>query len=459
MDTRKKSFLNSGYPLFSSKETHHQLNKDNLIALAKHYLEKRGVNIFICGQTPEGKACIDKARKPFLAQLDALRDDRKKYATYIINNWCGKGIEKRDDFFIGRSLRSDFSDVYNQMFMKLHEANFLRQNCQTIVCESDVEFERLNHLFDDAADVLKLLDVSIKKKVHKLTIQIENESFLTHHSYIIYEGVGLAEEVAAIQSRLSPDEAVGYIYINSRRIEGEHADALIITKNSLIRPIDWSGWQGLYRNVSLSTAYIPAIHVPPHSEVPSPQAHNQRFCGTLGMLYLKELLKDNAYQLNYLTLNFTWYNKIAYLLEDLMPENKCTQFFFPSPQVLRYSQSAFYRDIFHAMLFDSSEPVTVVSESGNKKLVVPTIKLMLEETLVYLNGEGQTVENKDQWKAETQLLLDRLPAFREAWLKEYELTKEKITAMRKDGKNHYLAYSVSRMFDILEGNAGVSARI
>ncbi|WP_156812378.1 hypothetical protein [Legionella tunisiensis] len=76
-------------------------------------------------------------------------------------------------------------------------------------------------------------------------------------------------------------------------------------------------------------------------------------CGVLGLLYLKELLKNNSKQLELFSFTVPVYSVNAQ--ESSEEINHKHLLFFPSPHVLRYSQSRFYNNILLAMVQSTND--------------------------------------------------------------------------------------------------------
>lgn len=246
-------------------------------------------------------------------------------------------------------------------------------------------------------------------------------------------------EINEIRNSLKDDEAIGYVFTNNHRILRGHFEVIIITRDLIIKPCEW----GVLDHQAITNKDIENLsslemlsHFVRHENyaclLPSVQAGKVE-CGTLGMLYLKELLKNNADQLRNFTIHIPFYDK----------KEKLRYFCIPSPHVLRYSQSGTFNKIFLGMLSEQLDPVKIPFEQrGNKDtLTVQTIAAILKNTMDKAGekGDKKVIES-------CQILLKELPTFRAKWLENYHLVMPKRADMQTD-QNEYLAYSTQRLLD------------
>lgn len=281
---------------------------------------------------------------------------------------------------------------------------------------------------------------SFKAELDALIQKLQKEKLNEEISLCVLSKEEAIEEVCSIQKELKQDEVAGYL---CRLREGRklHVEALVITRDSVINIIQYRDWC-----LMTSDTYLPQLrHIVGKSDIagfisadrfPDVPLAGGVECGTLALLYLKELLKNQAEQLKTLTLSFSFYS-----------EGKVCHFFLPSPQVLRYSQTSAYNTILAAML---SQKDTVSIEAKlrihadelreTRKLTVTTIQKLLKDTLVEAKSK-----NNVTLAAKSQKLLEILPAFSKAWLEEYKNSQEKRARMQKDGRNSYLLYRTLKM--------------
>jgi hypothetical protein len=160
-------------------------------------------------------------------------------------------------------------------------------------------------------------------------------------------------------------------------------------------------------------------------------------CGTLGVLHLKELLKNNAQQFKEYTLLFSFYCS-----------NKLEHFYFPSPQLLRYSQVSTYNTILAEMLTLNKNSVTIEKGSGKDKryLAVTTLQKILTDSIADAKSHG----NKEM-AANNQKIIDDLPRFSKQWLKAYQEAQKKRASMQGT-QNYYLLYRTKKMERIIQSD-------
>ncbi len=270
-----------------------------------------------------------------------------------------------------------------------------------------------------ATELPKLADHYFKK--HKILILINGETDLGVK--LIREGLCLTEEqcveeIYYIQKSLATHEgfkAVGYVLTSNTTQDSRHFEAVIITQDKIIKPATWDR-----SYIQSELVYEPRAHGA------MPQAG--RFeCGTLSFLYLKELLKENAKQLT----------QESFLLDYYDRSDNPKRFFFPSPEVLRYSQSSLYNKFLVAMLMHDEAEVEVAH--AGETYSVKTIKKMIDRSMVIarVNGNNNLIVRH-------KVFLASLPAFRAKWLAAYEASNQKRELMQSD-VNLYLACCTHRM--------------
>lgn len=117
-----------------------------------------------------------------------------------------------------------------------------------------------------------------------------------------------------------------------------------------------------------------------------PQA-DRTSCGTLTMMYAKELLKDDARGLKEFTLSFTYYNE----------KGEKEYFFLPSPQVLRYSQISLYNEALQAIVSHENDGQDGLVRKGAKKYMFHTIeKILIQSFKIALEKEDADVLEENQ---------------------------------------------------------------
>src|SRR3990167_2697699 len=353
----------------------HGLSVSELNVLQKHYKSKLNINIIINGQTEGGRAIIETKRKELNNQMQQF--NQAPYANYLLKFYC----EPKESFFgayaeLGITENSEFSDFY-EFLAKLYKSN-KQGNLDIGVLNAEIENNQ------NCAEIFK----KYIEDYNNLLIEGIQDVSLTPEECEI--------EVKEIQKTLPEDTQVGYLFTSNHSVNAGHVEAAIVSSDKIIKPNNWGEqrhgnieWDGVYQT---QDAVFGADGYKPRA-----QAGTQE-CGTLSILYLKELLKNQAQQLHQYCLSFNCSATYG------------STFFFPSPQVLRYSQSGLYNKCIIAMLDDQSEQSEpVVVKHKGKSVRVTTLKTILTDSL--------------KLHPENQELLDNLSSFKKQWLKCINTTK------------------------------------
>lgn len=223
---------------------------------------------------------------------------------------------------------------------------------------------------------------------------------------------------------LDSQKFIGYPYPASQNIPhietliiGHHNEIFNIVPHNLLESTHLLILARKY-NLILYTSDIAKLMSP--IKKLSPQV-TSRECGSIGLAYLKEYLKNNAEQLNTYTL------KIIYNFKD--DHSRC--FLLPSPQVLRYSQSMLYVKLIHAMVEEKNSEATINHKTNEYKIITLT-------GLLKNNAVIKTMNDKN-------LSQNELNIFCQTWLEAYQVMlkkKESMHAINSEGIeiNAYLAY-------------------
>jgi len=269
-------------------------------------------------------------------------------------------------------------------------------------------------------------------------------------------------EMKSIQRTLRSDKAVGYLFTNEERsaYSGDHIEAFIIMKDRIIKPLHWPR---LWEDQSIKVYEFPELHasdwlssfcvysdksllpnflkmsVDDLLKLNQPQ-RTARGCATFCLLYLKELLRDNCFQLFHYSFSVPIYSKI---FSDQTPS--LHYIFMPSPQVLRYSQSWFYNYVAASLMSDKTlikinriayytrQPITSEYQSFRDLLSES------KSTAIAL-GDQQTVA------ANTKLLRE-FPSFKKKWLAEHEnATTKRERFSAEPNRNYYVTYKSQGFF-------------
>lgn len=245
------------------------------------------------------------------------------------------------------------------------------------------------------------------------------------------------QEIKYLQSKLSKDDAIGYVYTNNNSILEDHFEVVIITNNRIIKPVVWDNVSdGIISDWGWHTSKISDHFILETTERRNkvlPQAGKFE-CATLGLLYLKTLLKDNAYQLNELTLSIPYFEKTG----------KFEYFFIPSPQCLYYSQSGFFNKVIKEMLLNENNGVVDWQRSTETaiSIKVKTIEDLLNET-ISKTRDIKLINNCES-------IMQNLPFFRNKWIEQFEKINKKRDEMYSNGLNKALIYHTQRYRNICE---------
>lgn len=258
-------------------------------------------------------------------------------------------------------------------------------------------------------------------------------------------GANCWSNLRKIQTALQEGQSVGYIHTYGYQPSDRcHVECFIITKAQIIKPVEWR------MNPQLMDQRITSIELNQYSGAPTattniadfgstalPQARQDIFaCGSLGIAYLKQLLKYDAQQLRYLCLC------IPYFAQHGEQGEKLQYLFIPSPQVLRYSESQLYNLTLQALVMEdanSSFPYkqTVVNYTPLAATLNKTIQRAKEKNWLDLQKEAED-------------LLAQLPEFCARWQEVYLSIEKKRSLMQRGKFNLGLAYT-SRRFQKIAG--------
>lgn len=421
---RKSQFLSNPH-LFPYK-----IAALDLVKVRSHY-SKLGIKIVINGETEFGRAEQERIKTKLQKLETELNDPALKYAAYIQQNWEPsfpfKEFPITHKFLLEKLLPVEKIAQLTGAF-----AEFLTPDCQ------------LKPLSEE--DLLALNQLSIIE-IDKNFLDQEITNFLTFlqsaKNDVGLEQAECVAEMRYLQSTLTADAVLGYIHTNQHRETRGHFEVYIVTRENIIKPVCWPDCN---RHIAetLLTPYTPWPSLSGSSEervsVPFAQADNEG-CGTLGLVYLKELLRDDARQLNELSLQ----------IPCLKPDGESFFFFLPSPQVLRYSQSSRFNKMMAAMLEDD---YVAKIEHQEGTLQFYTVKGLLHFSLMIAG-----MRNLTALKEPLQKLLADLPDFRARWLTAYYDVAAKRDLMSQDGRNYYLSYKTQYMEKIIDSHDVSSVRI
>lgn len=394
--------------------------------LALHYHQKsiksqNRIKIIEAGQTPIGRTLITIDRVKRLKKILEVVESRKNYAAFILEiGWTQFAF-----------VQTPAERIY------IHDIT----NLLTIIKETKLDDcfytwtapEEKKRIVDHFNEMI-CIDQSLRQQLDDIiSFWLANE-FNTLDSIRLSGGINVFFEINYLRWKLVADASLGYVIAN----DAEHVDHYLISKGRVIIPLVYdsqpyfgidaysdllSGCGHLYMRSNGLPVSCPGF----------PQATGTNVCGTVAFLYLKELLKNEAQQLNEYSLCFSCY---------FANDNKLNCY-FPAPQILRYSQSRVYVEIAKLMM-QSDEPEERFVLKGDSEVVITPLKELLRQSIQYAvtNGDHRTI-------GENTEILNRLDELRVKWLRAYEDAMKSRHAMNDadSGHNMYLTYSSLRYDD------------
>jgi hypothetical protein len=250
-------------------------------------------------------------------------------------------------------------------------------------------------------------------------------------------------EIHFIQQSLDENTLVGYFFTNGVSCSQEHYEVFIISKEKIIKPIDWgniTNFSGRKKNITSQN--IPTLHSTDTASFyikdiqPKAQSGSAE-CGTLALQYLKDLLQDKAQQFTVYSRTFSFYDY----------EDKMVNFFMPSPHVLRYSQSSFYNKIIAALLNKSDTQIT----QGGKSFPILCLKKMIDHSITIAKQRGN-----QHLAQQNQLLKEEWDVYSKKWLQAYqEIEVKHKLFVDSHQRSIYLCYTSNRLHNKLEKISGL----
>ncbi|MFT4058703.1 MAG: hypothetical protein QM652_04045 [Legionella sp.] len=427
----RDTYINNKEKFMKSPSDPYTLLSRDLPIIREHYSNKFNIRIIINGETEFGKKSILSLREEEMLIFSKLEDDQSKYSVFLIAQWELKTNMLKNGYeypFSFSEKYPKFKDYISQIYLLLSNNNFL--DCNGLLRQlNNIEKISLNELIRNS-EFKFLFDESIicyQKEFKKI---LENKG-LSRES--------IPREIEFIQKELKENEIVGYFFTNGNVLDQDHFEVLIITSSKIIKPINWGkqvNQSGIKK--ALDTEDITDLYFTNTQDFilkegwkslekqPLAQAGVDE-CGTLGLMYLKELLKNDSYQLNNYCKIFAFYNE----------KGEVVNFFLPSPHVLRYSQSSFYNKVIEAILANDEQTILTHKD---KSYSVRTLYSILQKSIVIAETKKDSVMIK-----QNKQLLNELEYFSEKWLKEYKNSSKKRAEMDNDGTNFYLSYATQRM--------------
>jgi hypothetical protein len=437
LSTEKQDFLSRNFLKGSF-----QLSASDAKYNIEKYKKKYGTTIVFNGETKVGKEYINKEKREILEEHANILDKKNHYAHYVITWWLEEELSCGKRFEISNFRNSNFFDSYFDIKSKI--SHFLDSEGAINEFLDEDQQNELNEIISKHFKVI--FDKNIKLFTEYLQYEINN----------INVSIDIvSEEIKEIQNDLKNEDIVGYFFTNGKSIDNNHFEVLIITKNEVIKPIEWPVSVGVIKNEHIvnNTLYsvgvgniFKEINSGKNTKNICPQADNVS-CAALGLAYLKELLKNEAEQYKNFTKTISFYNE----------DDKLVHFFIVSPQVLRYSQSKFFNDIISALFNDENTEV----EHHDKTVTV----LCLEHILKHSIKKAEELNDTKTLEKNTKLLKE-LPEFKKQWIEQYKESciHRELMNDEKLRENRYLCYksfnmhlfSLSPKPDINSGDVSVA---
>lgn len=407
LSINKQKFLESdkGLPLMRRAHSAVQLSITEVSKLAKAYSQEIGSTIHVSGNV-----------------IPITAEDRKAWRV------------KQEKFFDNLVSDPDAGvQMLHRYFNDFRKDKALLKNFPTIfaIYQQQLDPARIQpEMKDELTKFIKANTDSIRDRL-LARVKKEREELSETSKRIGYGTKRAAEELATIANNTG-GVAHGYIFLARERnlisAPGQdmhvipdrgHMESYVVSSTGkVIDVIPY--WRGVGKRPELEGQYsadVKPFLIDPERMV-FPQGGGIE-CGTMGLSYLKQYLKDNAKQLNGNT-----------LLLDREINGMQMQFHLPSPQVLKYSQSDLYAKLVRAIVAGDKNVVTV--EHKGEEIDVITLQGWLNAGAVASRPDGMEMPGG-------------IENFRKSWLELCDISDAKRLQMQVDGRNLYTAYTSQRL--------------
>lgn len=399
----KENFLSS-----SNRESR-QLGVAELATFASYYKKKYGIDILINHYS----TATQEADK----RITLLQDPNKRYNAFLVKWLISIVADKRMNHLEITPLQDSGREsniLYDELMNILPKSFFLDGDFRDDLTKS--ELNTLNELITT--------DISVNKKLlSRINLEIQ---ILQLRKPSLTEAI---KEIKERCTKLNPTESVGYIYTGQTYSDKDHYQSLILQKNSIICPTFMplvDRINSTYFKDPLNFYAAPTFSL---QEKNRSAQSDKVSCGTIGILYLKNLLKNTALDLTENSLKFLYYSG-----------NTLRGLFIPSGHMLKYSQSTVFNRALYAMVNETTTTFTIDTEKGGV-IRHTTIEALLRESIeiAIKKGDKKTEE-------ENKALLNNLPEFRKKWASAAEKAMHENTTMHAPTGNAMLAYRNLRLF-------------
>ncbi|WP_131778589.1 hypothetical protein [Legionella bozemanae] len=396
------------------------LNAEDLEEIFAYYRKKHGIRLIRNGDFHT--YIVEENINRFAAQLEIINNE--EFPNYNLLKICEITNAGYISSVTSISPLKDGNwcvELYNQ----LNSKGFIKDNR----LREDLNQEEIRmvenicrNLFSHSREKLKEKREEIRKSLQQ---NMEN-CCLTKAQAIA--------EILDIQKSLGEDEVVGYVFTNNQRgKQGAHFETVIITKNEIIKPVEWAQLpnSALYHNdagLNSVTFYSPMGDVLSSGMAPYQQVDHSH-CGVLCVLYLKKLLQKAGKALFEDSLRIPFYDD----------ENTLQYIFIPPPSIMQYSQSSKFIKFYQMLMGKNMEVSAEQPVPKNLKELL----LASEKRALQLGDDGTAKLNRH--------LFDDFDDFSEKWLQGCEEACEKRDELFNTDDNNsfslYLAYAAKRLQD------------
>lgn len=420
------------------------ISGEELERVIKHY-ESKGIKIIKNGTTEFSQEIILKERKVIEDMVDMFVEEHhlsKQDAfrlSYIVRKWSYGWWE--NPFVI-----TDYNKFYEYKENNKTQYEIITGILKKLIINNAFSLPRPPY----DATIIKTINSEINKLSPSFIDKLDRMAKAEYDDICLTKAQAV-NEIRALQEQLKNEDSnkiIGYVYTNNANIRGTHYEVVIITKDKIIKPVEWGPQDN--SNSYICSNDIPELYSPyikeefyekvdlKNNSLSKKQILMQAsssLCGTLGQVTLKELLQNDAAQLQQHTLQFKYYDAKGVI----------NYFFLPSPHQLRYSQSGLHNNFIEHMVKGIGDNKIEFSRFENNQQVIykiTHIELLLKESIEIAEARGDiNMVNENQ-----QALAD-LNTMRASWLEAYkeQMSKRKTMTPQTINHNKYLAY---KAFDL-----------
>jgi hypothetical protein len=402
LSLKKQEFLNA------SEQSNFALSSDNIRAVVKHYQNKK-IEIQLMDESFSNN--IDSRTCEEIIKL--LKDEKFKYAIYV-RDFLIKSVLFSESLvgihisFMG-SLHSNFSDAVPLITSIIDNTSKFLVSDSMLLPNTRLRLTELNTSFIGLFKKFSSLKEMFDQKIN-LYIRCLEDS--------LSEQKNIFQKIQTIRNR--GNSVVGCILKGSEHL---HSESFLLTRSGIIKPLCYT--QDLITQDSVDELFTTNLKVFIKSglstyKLPFPQADTIS-CSSLGLAYLKKLLKENAKALD-----------SSLIISFYLDRDRKVNFFLPHPCVLCYSQSSRYINFLKGILSKGSE----FTYQGNQFF---TLTYLLTQSIAFARAKNDNITADENNKR-----LKQLPDFCNQWLDCLEKIECKRQTMHVGNRNHYLNYTRTR---------------